>query len=162
MAFHFTLNDTGAKLEIAQNSDEMLSFVDFAYSDDGTTYKAMVTLCSVPGMPPSHREIHFAVLEARVGGSLVTHTDGRGTKKFLLNNHRTLVLKAIADVVVRLVKRCDCEVLVINTIETNLPQAALEKYDYVCYALCQNGYKGRRVDSFHGQEQWQLEKIDKT
>jgi len=158
MAFHFTLKDDGTRLETVSNQDQTIAFVDLGYSDDGFSYKIMITLCSVPAMPPGHREVHFVIIEVDDNFSIRKHTNGLSTKIFLVGSNRNDVLEAIALVTARLAKLTECEVLSINTNETYLPEKALKKFDYICAVLCLDGFDGRRVDSFHGQEQWQLKK----
>lgn len=163
MAFHFTLNIDDIFINGASQVDtgEDIAFVDIGYDDDGTTYKILVALVPVTAAPPSYREIFFSIIAANEReGIVVKHRSGTETRSFLVGGQRETVLLTIAFLFGHMVKMNSPEVVIINTIETYLPDKALSKYEAICECICSAGYSGGRVDPYLGSQQWQLKKID--
>jgi hypothetical protein len=160
MTFHFTLKENESILKFAAKAGENVAIIDLGYDDDGTSYKILVALVVVTAMPESHRDLYFSIVESK-GDMPAKHLKrGIDTKPFLTGEHREKVLSAIALITVHLAKLVNCEVLTINTIETDLPYKALKKFDQICEYMTTDGYKGKRTNSFHGAEQWLIKKID--
>ena len=158
LSFIFTLDESADFLlrQIESNS-ELISLFDIGYDDQtDTTYKALVSLEQIPGEPQKHYELSFLITEFDQENQEVLHNDGQSTKSFLVGDNRNKVLAVICQVACHLAESSRARILIINTVQTYLPEKALAKYDTICASLRSHGYEGRRVDSYHGAEQWQI------
>lgn len=161
MSFFFTLgSDDKTLLHGAKKADENLAIVGIGYdSEADITYKVLVALVAVTAQPSNFRELFFLVIEVSNNDrTTIEHNSGQHTKEFLNKDQRTIVLSAIASVASILVEKEDVEVLIINTVETHLPDKALTKYEKICEKIRSLGYIGGKVDSYRGSEQWILKK----
>jgi hypothetical protein len=159
MAFVFTLNSSDLPFRGASREGEDLVAFDFGYDDTtNATYKALVALAPVTAHPPNYRELHVIVIEAERNGTINHFNSGTSTKRFLVGDDRLKVLETIGFAASKLTESCAPDILIINTVETYLPQTALRKYEVICNAISSAGYTGGRVDSYHGAEQWLLAK----
>lgn len=131
--------------------------------DDETdhVFSAHVALVSYPGAGPDEVELMFSLLKSTPDGQTVTeYRDGLASKQDIPDEgDRKQILLALVSCAICTVQQRVPNLVVINTIKTNLPQRALDKYFYIAVNVGQVlGYEGGKVDEYHGQHQWILKK----
>lgn len=128
--------------------------------EEHAVYSAVVVLApAIPGRLGEF-ELFFDVVKAFGKAEVEEFRDGRSTKSFLQGRDRSDVLCVICDLARELISLAKPETLHYMTLDTDLPPKALVKYEILCKAIREIGYRGAQVDAYLGTNMWQFEKIE--
>lgn len=152
-------DDEPFEIRIHKNDLEILATVPIGHDpENGHLYSAHVGLIRLePFEGPNKSELLFDIIETNDDGSRFID-NGLETQHFLVGADRTTVLEVICGVTANIVSQRQPDAIVMTTSQSNLPDKALSKYEYVSEALRSAGYEGGEGDSFNGQRIWMFVK----
>ena len=102
-------------------------------------------------------ELMFDIVETTPDGSRYID-NGLETKSFLSDQDRRITLSVVCEMTAHIVKQQDPHVIVMTTSQTNLPDKALSKYQYLCDAIRSVGYVGGESNTYEGRHIWMFVK----
>ncbi len=160
MPFVFEIcDDEPFEIRIHKNHLEILATVPIGHDpESGYLYSAHVSLNRLePFEGPNKSELMFDIVETR-GEDIQFIDNGLETKRFLTGPDRAAVLEVICVVTANIVSQRQPDTIVMTTSQSDLPNKALNKYEYISNAIRSVGYEGGEGNSFHGQHLWMFVK----
>ncbi len=151
--------DDPFEIRLLENKLEILAIVPIGHDlDIGAQYSIHVALIRIEPFEGLYRaELMFSLVEA-IGEEMPFIDDGMETKGFLSGDDRRLVLEVCCEVAAGLVAHRQPDEIVMTTLQTNLPDKALVKYEKLSGAIQSSGYDGGGGNTFNGQRIWMFVK----
>ncbi|WP_155976121.1 hypothetical protein [Novispirillum itersonii] len=117
-----------------------------------------VCLSPEPGFAPDGYELVFNLVESGGDDDDRYFSDGRETRRLISDPvQRAMILRVICEAVSMVLSKAQPRRITMMTMQPNLPDKALTKYDCLAMVMTSKGYIGGRCDPYQGLRIWIFE-----